>query len=238
MQTDAIKVIAFDADDTLWVNEPNFREAENGFEAILGRYLPKQEIADKLYETEKRNLKTFGYGAKGFIVSMIETALELTDFALSGKEVQEIIDLGRKLLAKPIELLDEVEHVLDSLDEDYELMLLTKGDLFEQESKFARSGLAKYFHHVEIVSEKDPQTYRSLLERHQLAPHEIVMIGNSLRSDILPMREIGVAAIHIPYHTTWVHEQVQASETKEKDYLVLSQISELLKLFPTPNRLR
>lgn len=238
MQTDTIKVIAFDADDTLWVNEPNFREAESGFETILERYLPKQEIADKLYETEKRNLKTFGYGAKGFIVSMIETALELTDFALSGKEVQEIIDLGRRLLAKPIELLDEVEHVLDSLDEDYELMLLTKGDLFEQESKFARSGLSKYFHHVEIVSEKDPQTYRSLLERYQLAPHEIVMIGNSLRSDILPMREIGVAAVHIPYHTTWVHEQVQSGETDDKDYLELAQISEVLKLFPTPNRLR
>ncbi|MEL7341638.1 MAG: HAD family hydrolase, partial [Bacteroidota bacterium] len=222
MQTDAIKVIAFDADDTLWVNEPNFREAESGFEAILRRYLPEQEIADKLYETEKRNLKTFGYGAKGFIVSMIETALELTDYALSGREVQEIIDLGRKLMAKPIELLDGVEHVLDSLDEDYELMLLTKGDLFEQESKFARSGLSKYFHHVEIVSEKEPETYRNLLERYHLSPDEIVMIGNSLRSDILPMREIGVVAVHIPYHTTWVHEQVQTAALKDRDYLELA----------------
>ena len=237
MQTENIKIIAFDADDTLWVNEPNFREAEHAFEALLLRHVDQQKIADQLYETEKRNLKTFGYGAKGFIVSMIETALQLTDYRLGGREVQEIIDLGRKLLAKPIELLADVEHVLDSLDEDYELMLLTKGDLFEQETKYARSGLEKYFKHVEIVSEKDAITYQNLLSRYALQAHEIVMIGNSLRSDILPMLEIGVTAIHIPYHTTWVHEQVSTSEANGKSYLELKAIKEVLKLFPTPNRL-
>jgi len=237
MQTESIKIIAFDADDTLWVNEPNFREAEHAFETLLLKHIDQQKIADQLYETEKRNLKTFGYGAKGFIVSMIETALQLTDFALSGKEVQEIIDLGRKLLAKPIELLPDVAHVLDALDEDYELMLLTKGDLFEQETKYARSDLEKYFKYVEIVSEKDPKTYQNLLDRYGLAADEIVMVGNSLRSDILPMLEIGVAAIYIPYHTTWVHEQVEETETKDKSYLELKSIKEVLKLFPTPNRL-
>ncbi|MFK7922416.1 MAG: HAD family hydrolase [Bacteroidia bacterium] len=237
MQTDTIKIIAFDADDTLWANEPNYREAEHGFEALLLRHIDQQKIADQLYETEKRNLTTFGYGAKGFIVSMIETALELTDFELSGREVQEIIDLGRRLLAKPIELLPDVEHVLDSLDEDYELMLLTKGDLFEQETKYARSGLEKYFKHVEIVSEKDPDTYQSLLNRYGLDANEMVMIGNSLRSDILPMIEIGVSAIHIPYHTTWVHEQVDANDLLDKPYMSLSGIKEVLELFPTPRRL-
>lgn len=237
MQTESIKIIAFDADDTLWANEPNYRAAEDAFEALLLRHIDQQRIADQLYETEKRNLMTFGYGAKGFIVSMIETALELTDFELSGREVQEIIDLGRKLLAKPIELLADVEHVLDSLDEDYELMLLTKGDLFEQETKYARSGLEKYFKYVEIVSEKNPATYQNLLDRYALQAHEIVMIGNSLRSDILPMLEIGVAAIHIPYHTTWVHEQVNTSEVTDKSYLELKAIKDVLTLFPTPRRL-
>lgn len=237
MNPETIKIVAFDADDTLWANEPNYREAENAFETLLLRHVDQQKISDQLYATEKRNLKTFGYGAKGFIVSMIETGLQLTDYELSGREVQEIIDFGRQLLAKPIELLEGVEHVLDALDEDYELMLLTKGDLFEQETKYARSGLEKYFKHVEIVSEKDPATYQNLLDRYGLKAKEIIMIGNSLRSDILPMLEIGVEAIYIPYHTTWVHEQVQAHETADKTYLELSSIKEVLNVLPTPNRL-
>lgn len=236
MNLSSIQTIAFDADDTLWVNEPNFQEAEASFARLLAPYLSETEISTRLYETEKRNLKVFGYGAKGFILSMIETAIELSEERISATEIQRIIQLGRNLMAKPIQILPQVAHVLDSLDEDYQLMLVTKGDLFEQESKIARSGLSKYFHHIEILSEKDPQTYADLLRRYQVEASQFLMIGNSLKSDILPVLEIGGQAIHIPYHTTWVHEVVAETEVAVRKYRELSQIGEILEVIPTPRR--
>lgn len=231
-----IKTIAFDADDTLWVNEPFYNEVEQEFVKLLGRYLPQDEISPQLYEAEKRNLQIFGYGAKGFMLSMIETAIELTDGRVDGQDIQQIIDMGKAMLARPIQLLDDVPHVLDSLEEDYALMVLTKGDLLDQETKIARSGLSRYFRHVEIVSEKKPDSYQRILDRYNLRPEEFVMVGNSLRSDILPVLEIGAFAIHIPYHTTWVHEQVAETDIPNEQFLKLERIRQVLDHFETPIR--
>jgi putative hydrolase of the HAD superfamily len=233
---DTIKIIAFDADDTLWVNLPHYNEVEAQFAEILAHYLPAATISAQLLETERRNLKTFGYGAKGFMLAMIETAIELTNGEISGREIQQIIDLVRKMLARPMEIIDGVRHVLDSLDEDYTLMVLTKGDLLDQETKIARSGLAGFFHYTEIVSEKMPASYQKILDRYGWQPEEFVMIGNSLRSDILPVLAIGAYAIHIPFRTTWELEQVGNEELVDKHFLKLDNIRQLLDHFETPIR--
>ncbi len=231
-----IKIIAFDADDTLWVNETHYNELQEKFTELLGHHLSAETVGKRLYEVESGNLVMFGYGAKGFILSLIETAVQLTDGAVTGIEVQQIIDLGKAMLARPIQLLEGVRHVLDSLDEDYELMVLTKGDLLDQETKIARSGLSHFFKHVEIVSEKTSETYRKILERYGVQPHQFVMIGNSLRSDILPLVEIGAHAIHIPFQTTWVHERVDHHQLVDKQFLQLGNIKQVLDHFETPIR--
>jgi putative hydrolase of the HAD superfamily len=234
--TNSIRTIAFDADDTLWVNEPYYNEIEQKFAALLSQHLASEAVLRQLLEAEKRNLRIFGYGAKAFMLSMIETAIELTDGRVSGGEIQQIITMGKEMLSRPIQLLDGVPHVLNSLEEDYTLMVLTKGDLLDQESKIARSGLSRYFHQVEIVSEKTPQSYRKILKRHGLRPDQFVMIGNSLRSDILPVLEIGAYAIHIPAQITWAHEQVAAAEVADKHFMKLDTICQVLDNFETPIR--
>lgn len=231
-----IKTIAFDADDTLWVNQPHYDEMEQKFAALLSPYLPPETVTRRLFEAENRNMPIFGYGAKAFMLSMIETAIELTDGRISGEEIQHIIVLGKEMLSHPIQLLDGVRHVLAGLEEDYTLMLLTKGDLLDQESKIARSGLSRYFQQVEIVSEKKPGTYRALLKRHRLQPEQFVMIGNSLRSDILPVLEIGAYAMHIPAASTWLHEQVPDPGTAGPRFMRLDNICQVLDHFPTPVR--
>lgn len=231
-----IKTIAFDADDTLWVSEPYYNEIEQNFGELLSGYLPGEEVSRRLLEAERRNLRLFGYGAKSFMLSMIETAIQLTDGRVTGKEVQRIIDMGKEMLSRPVQLLAGVKHVLDSLEEDYALMLLTKGDLLDQESKIARSGLSRYFRYVEIVSDKKPDNYRRVLKRHGLKPGEFVMIGNSLRSDILPVLEIGAYAIYIPAAITWQYEQVPEAEIVDKHFLRLDNICQLLDHFETPIR--
>lgn len=232
----SIKIIAFDADDTLWVNEPYYNEIEQNFSELLSDYLPQETVSRRLLEAERRNLKLFGFGAKSFMLSMIETAIELTDGRISGKEIQRIIDMGKEMLSRPIQLLDGVPHVLDSLEEDYALMVLTKGDLLDQESKIARSGLSRYFRYVEIVSEKKAANYRQVLERYRVKPEEFVMIGNSLRSDILPVLEVGAFAIHIPAAVTWEYEQVAEGDTADKHFMRLDRISQVLAHFETPVR--
>jgi len=231
-----ISTIAFDADDTLWVNQPHYDEVEDNFAALLSAYLSREAVSHGLYEADVRNLPIFGYGAKAFMLSMIETAIALTDGRISGKEIQRIIEMGKEMLSRPVQLLDGVRHVLDSLEEDYALMVLTKGDLLDQESKIARSGLGRYFQTVEIVSEKKPETYRKILDRHGLQPDEFVMIGNSLRSDILPALEIGACAIHIPADSTWAHEQVSEANVTDKNFLKLDNICQVLDHFETPIR--
>ncbi|MEM7372307.1 MAG: HAD family hydrolase [Bacteroidota bacterium] len=222
------KIIAFDADDTLWINEPHYGEVEHQVENLLKQYLDAPDLKEQLYAREKVNLKLFGYGAKGFVLSLIETAIELTDSKISAADIHQIISWGKDMLTRPIEVLEGVENVLHELEEDYALMLLTKGDLFDQESKLARSNLARYFTHVEIVSEKNEQVYQGILDRYGIAASDLLMVGNSLRSDILPMVEIGVTAIHIPYHTTWVHELVNSKEAEKTSYLEFEQISKVL----------
>lgn len=202
--------IAFDADDTLWANEDLFVAAQAQYMTMLHRYRPDWD-AQELYETEQRNLAYFGYGIKGFTLSMIETAIDITHGAITGHEIGQIIDLARAMVHAPLTLLPYVETVLPTLANDYTLMLITKGDLFDQDAKIARSGLADYFTHIDVVSDKTPAAYARLLRRYDINPAALVMVGNSLRSDVLPVLELGVRAIHVPYHLTWQHEHVDVS---------------------------
>jgi putative hydrolase of the HAD superfamily len=224
----SVKLIAFDADDTLWVNEPLFQNVERQLHDLLLPYADEATISRRLYEVEMRNLKLYGYGAKGFTLSMIETAIELTEGRVRTADIAQLLTLGKTLMHQPIELLDGVRDTLDVLENHYPLMLLTKGDLFDQESKLARSGVGDYFTHVEIVSEKDEATYRRILQRHGLQPAEFLMIGNSPKSDVLPVVALGGHAIHIPYQTTWVHEQVTLDETHA--YHTVGRMGEVLDL--------
>ena len=231
-----INVIAFDADDTLWHNESLYNMTQSRFAELLAPYHPPEEVEQRLYETEMRNLNFYGYGVKSFTLSMIETAIELSEGRICGKEIQEIINFSRWMLNEPIELLDGVEQTVISMSKKYTLMVITKGDLFDQESKVARSGLANYFAHVEIVSEKTPDVYRALLEKYDIAPEQFLMAGNSLPSDVLPIVEIGGQAVHIPYHITWQHETVADSSASQQDYFTLEHISRLPGLVEQINR--
>lgn len=220
------KFIAFDADDTLWANEEVFRQTENKMAEIIQHHTKETDIQEKLYQTEIKNLKLFGYGIKGFMLSMIETAVELSHQKVTGDEIQQIIDLGKQMMQHPIHLLPGVKEVLEQLSPDYTLMLITKGDLFDQETKIARSGLAEYFKHIEIVSEKDVTSYRNLFQRLSIDTADLVMVGNSLKSDILPLVELGAQAVYVPYHTTWKHEAVDNPDTSR--FVELSSIRDLI----------
>ncbi|MCK5906329.1 MAG: HAD family hydrolase [Flavobacteriales bacterium] len=225
-----IKTIAFDADDTLWVNEPLFRINEEKFDSLLKDYISDDKITSKLYDTEIKNLKHFGYGIKGFMLSMIETAIELTNGDIKGCDLKKIIDWGKDQIEHPVNVLDDVDKVLDVLKNKYKLMIITKGDLFDQESKIARSGLADYFDIIEIVSEKDEDTYSSLLKKHSINSDELLMVGNSLKSDILPLINLGAKAIHIPFHTTWVHEKIDPKTADNLDHITFNKIIDILDI--------
>lgn len=203
-----IKVIAFDADDTLWVNEPFFREAEEKFSNLLEDFLPHHSIQKELYKTEIANLDLYGYGVKSFILSMVETIGNVTNNTADINLVNKSIELGRELLKKPIELLEGVEQVLLDLNGSYRLVMATKGDLLDQERKLIKSGLEKHFHHIEIMSDKKVTDYAKLLKHLDCQPEHFLMIGNSVKSDVIPVLELGGFAIHVPYHTTWMHEKV------------------------------
>lgn len=222
-----IKVLAFDADDTLWHNETLFTMTQERFCTLLTRYCTLEWINNKLQETKVRNLVHFGYGVKGFTLSMIETAIELSKGRITGAEIQEIIDYGRAMLASPISLLEGVAETIADLAIGYDLMLLTKGDLLDQESKLARSGLGDNFNRIEVVSEKNIQTYERLLKRHDITPREFLMVGNSLKSDILPVVAVGGHAVHIPYHPVWEHEMVEATVEERAKYTQLDCIKRL-----------
>lgn len=201
-----IKFVAFDADDTLWVNENYFREAEHAFCHLMMDWLPHEKTADELFKTEMQNLELFGYGAKGFALSLIETAVRISDRKITGRQVQQIIDIVKRLLARPVELLPDVPEVLRTLKEKYTLVLATKGDLLDQQRKIAKSGLAEYFAHTEIMSDKRPQDYVRLLQRLGAGAQEFVMVGNSLKSDVLAPLEAGAYAVYVPYPIIWKHE--------------------------------
>ena len=226
-----IKVIAFDADDTLWINETYFREAEDAFAALLSPYETKNKITQELFKTEIKNLSIYGYGIKGFVLSMLECALVLSNYQLPPETLGEIIAIGKEMLEKPIQLLDEVEEVLESLQGKYKLIVATKGDLLDQERKLEKSNLLHYFHHIEVMSDKKEKDYLKLVKHLDIVPAQLLMIGNSLKSDVLPLLGIGAKAIHIPFHTTWVHEEVSLVEAQQLDFKTLRNIKELIALF-------
>ena len=225
-----LKVIAFDADDTLWVNETYFREAEDAFANLLLKYETKNKIDQELFKTEIKNLALYGYGVKGFVLSMIECALKLSNNKLPQESFTEILNIGKNMLDKPIVLLDGVAEVLQSLQGKYRLIVATKGDLLDQEKKLERSNLLQYFHHVEVMSAKKEKEYLKLITHLDIKPSELLMVGNSLKSDVLPLLKIGAQAVHVPFHTTWVHEEVSLEEQEKLDYRTLTNIKELITL--------
>jgi putative hydrolase of the HAD superfamily len=222
-----LKIIAFDADDTLWHNEAYFQETEKKFCILLENYLPQHTIARELLLTEIKNIELYGYGIKAFILSMIETAIRITDKSIPNEAIDQIIGYGQELLNKPVDLMDGVEDVLQHLKGKYRLVMATKGDLLDQERKLKKSGLENYFHHIEIMSEKKEDDFRKLIKHLDIPPEQFAMIGNSLKSDIVPVLNLGGHAFHIPYHVTWAHERVETQINNEK-FTELNSIHELL----------
>jgi putative hydrolase of the HAD superfamily len=223
-----IKVIAFDADDTLWVNETYFREAEKEFAQLLSGYETENKIDQELFKTQIKNLAIYGYGIKGFVLSMVECALELSNYQLAQKSLEKILNIGKEMLEKPIELLEGIEEVLQSLQGKYKLVVATKGDLLDQERKLEKSNLLKYFHHIEVMSDKKEKDYQKLIRHLDIHPSEFLMIGNSLKSDVLPLLAIGSSAIHVPFHTTWAHENVPKGMESETNYVTVLNIKQVL----------
>ncbi|WP_378187785.1 HAD family hydrolase [Aquimarina sp. W85] len=226
MSFETIKVIAFDADDTLWINEPLFRKAEDEFCNLLQTYLTKEEANKLLYEVEMKNLPLYGYGIKPFTLSLIEAAIEIGGTKTSIALIQGLIAKGKEMLAEPVELIDGIEDTLKRLHGDYKLVMATKGDLLDQERKLIKSGLESYFHHIEVVSDKTEKHYHKLVKHLDIAPSEFLMIGNSLKSDIIPVLNIGAHAIHIPFHTTWIHEMVD-TDVEHPNFRSLTKAIEL-----------
>ncbi|MCF8322421.1 MAG: HAD family hydrolase [Flavobacterium sp.] len=224
-----LKVIAFDADDTLFVNEPYFQETEQKFCALMSDYLSEQGLSQELFKTEVDNLHLYGYGIKGYTLSMIEAALKISNNTLSVEAIERIIVFGKELLQRPIELLDGVEETLKSLHGNYKLVVATKGDLKDQRRKLHDSGLGAYFHHIEVMSDKQEKDYSDLLNRLEIKPKEFFMIGNSLKSDVLPVLGIGGYAAHVPYHTTWEHEKIN-HKVEHPNFRTLEKISDVLEI--------
>ncbi len=223
------EIIAFDADDTLWQTERLYVRAQTRLKSRLAPYLADEQMDERLYQTEMRNLEHFGYGIKAFALSMIETAIELTDGRIAANDIQDIVDSAKEMLIADVELLEHAHEAITSLAERHRLMLVTKGDLRDQEGKIARSGLAQYFRDVEIVSDKSAGTYQAILERHSVPPGHFMMIGNSLRSDILPVLEVGGYAVYVPHELTWVHEAASPPEGKA-GYYELEHLGQLPSL--------
>ena len=222
----SITTVGLDADDTLWHNETIFRLTQARFADLLADHADEAAMGARLAEVERRNLRLYGYGVKGFTLSMIETAMELCDGEAPPHVVREILAAGREMLAHPVETLPGVDEALAQLAERYRLVLVTKGDLLDQERKLAASGLGELFAAVEIVSEKDRGTYDRVFTRHGTGPKEAVMVGNSMKSDVLPALEAGAFAVHIPYHVTWAHELAEAPENHAR-YGALDRIADL-----------
>ncbi|GGH42867.1 HAD family hydrolase [Mangrovimonas yunxiaonensis] len=225
-----IKVVGFDADDTLWVNETYFRDAELEFAKMLSSFETINKIDQELFKMEMKNLSVYGYGVKGFVLSMVEMAIELSNGAVSNQVISKILNIGKNMINKPVELLEGVEEVLEALSKQYRLIVVTKGDLLDQERKLEKSGLLDYFHHIEVLSDKHENNYQRLLKHLDIAPTEFLMVGNSLKSDVLPLINIKAKAIHVPFHTTWAHEQVSDADKNGKHYQTIHKLTDLLSL--------
>ncbi len=229
----SIKVVGLDGDDTLWHNETRFHLTQTALRDLLRRHVPDADVDRHLSEVEMRNLSLYGYGVKAFTLSMLETAIQVTNGRIPTADLEVILGWGKKMLGEPTELLDGVEAALREMNGRYQLLLITKGDLFDQESKLARSGLASMFSGVEILSEKNVDSYRSVLRRRHIEPEEFVMVGNSLRSDISPVVALGARGVHIPYPLTWHHEQVPEDSMPREGWHRLASIAELGALLET-----
>ncbi len=223
-----ITVIGFDADDTLWVNETYFRDTEEKFAELLDQFETKNQVDQELFKMEMENLELYGYGIKGFMLSMIECSLKLSNNRIRQATIADILNLGKEMILRPVELLEGVREVLEKLSGQYRLIVLTKGDLLDQERKLDKSGLSQYFHHVEVLSDKKPENYQNLLDHLKIPVAEFLMIGNSLKSDVLPIMQLGAQAIHVPFHTTWAHEEVPLEE-QTNDHLTVGKITDILK---------
>ncbi len=223
----AVRVLGFDGDDTLWHSETRFHVTQAEFRDLLRRHVPDADVDARLADKEMQNLSIYGYGVKSFTLSMLETAIDLTGGRIPAGDLNTILGWGKKMLTQPTELLDGVEETLRAVAAAHDVYLITKGDLFNQESKLASSGLGDLFLGVEIVSEKNGDTYRGIFKRRGIDPNEFVMVGNSLRSDIVPVVALGGRAVHIPYHVTWAHEEVAEDLLPKQGWRRIEKIAEL-----------
>jgi putative hydrolase of the HAD superfamily len=227
MPLSRIKAIAFDADDTLWENETLFRAAEREFCVLMQDYLPAGECNQLLFEIEMKNLPLYGYGIKPFTLSLIEAAIKFSNGAIPIMTIETLVGRAKMMLEAPVVLLEGVEQTLAELSKKYRLVMATKGDLLDQERKLIKSGLEPYFHHIEIVSDKTERHYQKLVNHLDVKADEFLMVGNSVKSDILPVLAIGGHAFHVPFHTTWVHETVK-EPVNHKNFRLLASASEML----------
>lgn len=231
MSLNDVKVIAFDADDTLWENENFFRDAEKEFCGVMAEFEEPGKTMSELFRVEMQNMELYGYGIKAFILSLIETALNVSQKQVRPGQVEAIIAIGKRMLEKEVILLDGIVDLLDKLHGKYRLVVATKGDLLDQERKLKKSGLLKYFHHIEIMTHKKHENYRELLKHLDIPAEHLLMVGNSLKSDVLPVIELGGYAAHIPYYTTWIFEQMNPEDIQSERFFELKQIHDVLDLF-------
>ena len=225
-----IKVIGFDADDTLWDNQPQFDEVITEFARLLSPYCPEKTACEEIHRIQVENLPIYGFGAKSLALSMTQAACQLSSNRISAAGIEKIIRLGKKLLSTPVKLLDSAETVVKRLKEKYILILITKGDLVDQKRKLCGSGLDKYFHYIEILSDKKIENYQDLFKRLELNPEEFAMVGNSLKSDVIPVLELNAHAIYVPYHLTWEHEHVDNYEPPHEKFIQIEKLSDLLSI--------
>jgi putative hydrolase of the HAD superfamily len=231
-------LIAFDGDDTLWHNERVYRMGRDRFREVLARVgvlAPDEEIEERVNQIELRNLKYYGYGVMSFVLSLIEASIELTEGRISGADIQALLDLSREMLTAEIELFDGAMEAVAALAADYPLMLITKGDLLHQRAKVEQSGLGEHFHFVEVVSTKNADTYTSILARHAIAPGRFLMVGNSLRSDVVPVLDLGGWAVHIPARLSWAHEDSEPPVNATGRFFGLEALRDLPALVRTLN---
>lgn len=219
MQTSdhGIAMVGFDADDTLWRSQDYFDDAQAQFERIISHYVDLDDVGKRLYGYESRNIAFFGYGVKGMALSMVEAAVDITDARIKASDIKRIVAIAKQLLRHPVEVLDDVREAVTAIAAKYPVALITKGDLFHQEAKVRESGLSDLFRRIEVVSEKDPTTYARLFEEFGVSASRFLMVGNSLRSDIQPVLELGGWGVYVPYHLTWMHEaSAQRTQGRER----------------------
>jgi len=237
MSLENIRVIGFDADDTLWENEILFRKAEKEYCKVLAEYKSKGNILSSLLLTELKNMELYGYGIKAFVLSLIENALLISDKKITASQTSLIINIGKNMLENKVILLDGVKETLNTLSVRFKLILVTKGDLLDQERKLKKSGLLKFFSHVEIITEKHEKNYQRLLKDTETTADHFLMVGNSVKSDILPVLNLGGYAAYIPFKSIWALEYSDSSKIENDRFFQLGNMREILTLFTDPGKM-